>query len=54
MLKAIIAGETWDACGVALFGRARIVSTDPNRSNSGFMFAGLAASLLSGDVIALD
>jgi hypothetical protein len=37
-----------------LFGRARIVSTDPNRSNSGFMFAGLAASLLSGDVVALD
>ena len=55
VLKAIIAGETWEACGVSgLFGRARIVSTDPNKSNSGFMFAGLAASLLSGDVIALD
>lgn len=55
LLKAIIAGESWAAIGVAdLFGRARIVSTDPNRSNSGFMFAGLAASLLSGDVLALD
>ena len=55
VLKAIIAGETWEAMGVAgLFGRARIVSTDPNKSNSGFMFAGLVASLLSGDVIALD
>ena len=55
ILKAIIAGETWAAMGVAdLFGRARIVSTDPNKSNSGFMFAGLAASLLSGDVVVLD
>jgi hypothetical protein len=55
LLKAIIAGETWAAIGVAdLFGRARVVSTDPNKSNSGFMFAGLVASLLSGDVIMLD
>src|SRR5215468_5751462 len=55
LLKAIIAGETWAALGVTdLFGRARIVSTDPNKSNSGFMFAGLVASLLSGDVVALD
>jgi hypothetical protein len=55
LLKAIISGESWASIGVVdLFGRARIVSTDPNRSNSGFMFAGLAASLLSGDVIALD
>lgn len=55
ILKAVIAGETWAALGVAdLFGRARIVSTDPNKSNSGFVFAGLAASLLSGDVIVLD
>jgi hypothetical protein len=55
ILKAVIAGETWTAIGVAdLFGRARIVSTDPNKSNSGFVFAGLAASLLSGDVVMLD
>ena len=55
LLKAVIAGESWASIGVTdLFGRARIVSTDPNRSNSGFMFAGLAASLLSGDVVALD
>jgi hypothetical protein len=55
LLKAIIAGDTWAAIGVAdLFGRARIVSTDPNKSNSGFMFAGLAASLLSGDVVMLE
>jgi hypothetical protein len=52
LLKAIISGATWASMGVSdLFGRARIVSTDPNKSNSGFMFAGLAASLLSGDVV---
>src|SRR5215813_9965745 len=52
LLKAIIAGQSWASMGVSdLFGRARIVSTDPNKSNSGFMFAGLAASLLSGDVV---
>lgn len=55
LLKAIVAGETWASLGVAdLFGRARVVSTDPNKSNSGFMFAGLTASLLSGDVVVLD
>jgi hypothetical protein len=55
LLKAVVAGQDWAALGVAdLFGRARIVSTDPNKSNSGFMFAGLAASLLSGDVISLE
>jgi hypothetical protein len=55
LLKAVVAGETWSALGVSdLFGRARVVSTDPNRSNSGFMFAGLAASLMSGDVVMLD
>src|ERR1700760_2070212 len=52
LLKAIIAGDNWSAIGVAdLFGRARVVSTDPNKSNSGFMFAGLAANLLGGDVV---
>lgn len=55
LLKAIIAGQTWADIGVSdLFGRARIVSTDPNRSNSGFMFAGLVASVLSGDLVMID
>src|SRR6202047_3308757 len=54
LLKAVIAGESWAALGVPdLFGRARVVSTDPTKSNSGFMFAGLAANLLSGDVVTL-
>lgn len=51
LLDAVLADTDWSALGVeALYGRARLVSTDPNRSNSGFMFAGLALSLLSGDV----
>ena len=55
LLRAIIAGESWAKLGVPdLFGRARVVSTDPSKSNSGFMFAGLAANLLSGDVVTLE
>ena len=55
LLKAIIVGDSWADVGVPdLFGRLRVVSTDPTKSNSGFMFAGLAASLLGGDVITLD
>lgn len=51
-IKAMMADATWASLGVAeLFGKARLTSTDPNRSNSGFMFAGLAANLLAGDVV---
>lgn len=50
-LAAILQEEDWSNLGVeALYGKARIVSTDPNRSNSGFMFAGLVLSLLAGEV----
>lgn len=55
LLKAVIAGSRWQEIGVDIpFSRARVVSTDPNRSNSGFMFAGLSASLLGGDVVTVD
>ena len=51
LIAAILAAKTWAEVGVpSLFGHARLLSTDPNRSNSGFMFAGLAASLLGGEV----
>src|SRR5262249_8063130 len=34
LLKAIIAGDSWATMGVSdLFGRGRIVCTDPNKSN---------------------
>jgi hypothetical protein len=55
LLDAILAGTDWSKLGVVtLYGRARIVSTDPNRSNSGFMFSGLALSLFSGNVATSD
>src|SRR3974390_1220818 len=55
LLKAIITGESWSALGVPeLFGHARVCSTDPTKSNSGFMFAGLAANLLSGDGVTIE
>ena len=55
LLAAILAGTEWSKVGVdMLYGRVRIDSTDPNRSNSGFMFSGLMLSLLSGAVASLD
>ena len=51
LLRAVLDNKSWSDVGVpSLFGHARLLSTDPNRSNSGFMFAGLAANLLGGDV----
>lgn len=50
-LRAVLAGKTWAELNVGeLSGPARIISTDPNLSNSGFMFAGLVANLLAGGV----
>jgi hypothetical protein len=55
LLDAILADKNWSDLGISeLYGRARIVSTDPNRSNSGFMFAGLMLSLLAGDVATME
>lgn len=58
LLEAVLARKTWASLGVdALYGQTRIVSTDPNRSNSGFMFAGLTLNLLAdgvADVAALS
>ena len=51
LLTAILTGKTWAEIGVpSVYGHARLLSTDPNRSNSGFMFCGLAANLLAGEV----
>jgi hypothetical protein len=51
LIEAVLARKTWSELGQPdLFGRVRLIATDPNKSNSGFMFAGLAANLLVGDV----
>lgn len=51
MIDAVLERKEWKAMGQPdLYGRIRLISTDPNKSNSGFMFAGLAANLIAGDV----
>lgn len=55
LLEAHVASATWASLNVPdLYGKVRISLTDPNRSNSGFMFAGLAADILSEDVATAD
>jgi hypothetical protein len=44
-------GATWAEIGLPdLYGKVSIISTDPSKSNSGNMFAGLLANILTGDV----
>jgi hypothetical protein len=51
LIDAVLARKSWKDLGQAdLYGRVRLIASDPNKSNSGFMFAGLAANLLVGDV----
>jgi len=51
LVSAVLAGKPWSELGQAnLYGHVRLIATDPNKSNSGFMFAGLTANLLAGDV----
>lgn len=55
LIEAVLARKGWSELGQPdLFGHVRLISTDPNKSNSGFMFAGLAANLLAGDVATAD
>ena len=55
LIEAVLAGKAWSELGQPdLYGRIRLIATDPNKSNSGFMFAGLAANLLIGDVATVD
>ncbi|MEJ1969396.1 MAG: hypothetical protein WDN03_12300 [Rhizomicrobium sp.] len=52
LVEAVLARKSWRALSQQdLYGTLRLISTDPNKSNSGFMFAGLAANLLAGDVV---
>ena len=52
LIDAVLERRAWKDLGQPdLYGRIRLISTDPNKSNSGFMFAGLAANLLAGDVV---
>ena len=51
LIQAVLDSKPWSDLGQTdLYGHVRLIATDPNKSNSGFMFAGLAADILSGDV----
>jgi hypothetical protein len=51
LIEAVLAGKPWSELGQPdLYGHVRLIASDPNKSNSGFMFAGLAADVLAGDV----
>ncbi len=55
LIQAVLDRKAWTELGQPdLYGRVRLIATDPNKSNSGFMFAGLAANLLAGDVATVD
>ncbi len=55
LINAVLARRPWKDLGQPdLYGSIRLIATDPNKSNSGFMFAGLAANLLAGDVATAD
>ena len=55
LLQFIVEGKTWQDIGLPqLYGKIAIYSTDPTRSNSGNMFAGLLASAFNQGVIVTD
>lgn len=52
LIDAVLSDTAWSDVGLeSLFGAMTITSTDPTRSNSGNMFAGLAANLLANTVV---
>ena len=53
LVELMMAGTTWADIGLTqLHGRIIVHTTDPNRSNSGLLFAGLLANTLNGgDVV---
>jgi hypothetical protein len=55
LIGAILTDTKWSAIGLGeLYGNMYIVSTDPLKSNSGNMFAGLVANMLGGGEVATE
>ena len=53
MIRMISAGTKWKDIGLPeLYGRISVRSTDPTKSNSGMMFAGLLANIANGGEVA--
>lgn len=52
LAKGIVTAKKWKDMGATgLYGNMGITTTDPNLSSSGFMFVGLVANILHGDVV---
>jgi len=52
LIRMIDSGTQWKEIGLPdLYGRISIRSTDPAKSNSGMMFSGLLANIVTGDVV---
>lgn len=52
LIEMVLAKTSWEDIGLTeLHGKMAVVSTDPTKSNSGNMFAGLIANLLYGNVV---
>ena len=52
LLQFIKEGKKWSEIGLTeLYGKVSISTTDPTKSNSGNMYAGLVANILNGDII---
>lgn len=50
LVNLAVDGKKWSEVGLPqLYGKVSIIATDPNKSNSGAMFAGLLACVLCGD-----
>jgi hypothetical protein len=53
LINAVSSDTKWSAIGInELYGNIYIISTDPLKSNSGNMFAGLVANMLNGGDVA--
>ncbi|NMD37763.1 MAG: hypothetical protein GYA87_03670 [Christensenellaceae bacterium] len=54
-LPVLEQGERWESLGLPLYGPVLVSTTNPTKSNSGNMFAGLLANMINdGNVVTLD
>jgi hypothetical protein len=52
VIQMIRDGRKWSDIGLGeLYGKVNITTTDPTKSNSGTMYAGLVANVMNGDVV---
>ena len=55
VIEKVVGGTEWADVGLPqLFGKMKIFSTDPRRSNSGNMFSGLLANMMNGGDVVTD